>query len=331
MTGSATRHTPKLSTEDALEQLEVFLEKHLSGDTPVLKEISLYLIRSGGKRIRPAISFLCAELLGDITQDHIKGAACIELIHTATLFHDDVMDGSLIRRGEKTSHTIWGANHSILAGDYLLCKALSLLSEIRNWNVVRLIQTCATSVVQGQAMELAMNEVPGEKQEGSYFDVIRLKTASLFEAAAVLPGALCETSIEKMRALKVLGENLGICFQLHDDLMDYFGTEAQLGKKPGQDFREKKRTLPLIWASQRALMSEKRKIEAWLKDGSDRSFQEMATLMRTHNIPHKIFLKAGSYSKDTQQSLEKFDSPAAHEASRNLKDIVSALTEPAKL
>lgn len=248
------------NVQTELQQLEQTLTTMLQDMPSPIKEVSQHLVHSGGKRIRPTLLFLCTKLLGPVTPKHLEAAACIELIHNATLLHDDVIDSSDVRRGKPTAHTVWSQHHSILSGDFLLCKALETLSHIEDWPTLRLIHASACDVIIGQTKELMETNLPIGAQKEHYLDVIRLKTASLFETSATLPCLL--SSAENLKdAFQTFGYHVGMCFQLVDDFLDYQGTQERTGKAPGQDFREGKVTLPLILAYQESTPQEQMFLE----------------------------------------------------------------------
>ncbi|TGW15549.1 polyprenyl synthetase family protein [bacterium NHP-B] len=317
-----------------LGDLDRLLTDHLDDALPMFKDVSLHLMGGGGKRLRPSLLFVCAKLFGDVSQDHIKGAMCIELIHNATLLHDDVLDRSSVRRGRPTAHHLWTESHSILTGDFLLCKALELLTDIENWDAVRLVHKAATYVIQGQALE--MTPPPGSigEQEAHYEKVIMLKTAPLFEASAGLAGILGDpVLINQKTALQTFGHHLGIAFQLIDDILDYRGQENVIGKKPGQDFREKKVTLPVIVAFQQGTPDEQAFwTRVFLEDathdpaslaqeGQDDDFHHALTLLEKHDAFKQVLHKAKSCAVQAKEALS-FCDQSVQDALGHMFDVI---------
>ena len=307
--------------KDELSILDDALNVYLESSLPLFRDVGLHLISGGGKRLRPALCFLCAKFLDRVSEDHVKGAMCLELIHNATLLHDDVLDRSSVRRGRPTAHHLWTESHSILTGDFLLCKALQLLTEIENWEAVRLVHGAATQVIEGQALEMIPSMLPIGDQEDHYTRIISLKTAPLFEAAAGLAGILSHVPEDQVRALRTCGYLLGISFQLVDDILDYKGDERLIGKRPGQDFREKKITLPVILAFQKGSQDE---CDFWTgvfesDDVGDRDFDHAMALMEKHESFKDVLKRAKSYASKAQESLGLLTPP--------LKDTLESVFE----
>jgi octaprenyl-diphosphate synthase len=291
--------------KEELSILDNALNVHLDSSLPLFRDVGLHLISGGGKRLRPALCFLCAKFLDRVSDDHIKGAMCLELIHNATLLHDDVLDRSSVRRGRPTAHHLWTESHSILTGDFLLCKALELLTEVENWAAVRLVHGAATQVIEGQALEMVPSTLSIGDQEDHYTRIISLKTAPLFEAAAGLAGILSHVSENQIKALRTCGRLLGISFQLVDDILDYKGEERLIGKRPGQDFREKKVTLPVILAFQKGNQGER---AFWTRafgseDITDTDLDHAMALMEQHGSFKEILKRAKGYASKAQESL----------------------------
>ncbi len=277
-----------------LEAVNQQIKQKLVSEVSLIHKMTNHHLKSGGKRIRPLLTLAASKLSGYSEGDRdINLAACVELIHSATLLHDDVIDASSIRRGIKTSNVIWGNQSSILVGDYLLSRCFEMMVEDGSIEILKLLSSTSSKIAQGEVMQL---EHKGEVDilEETYFDIINLKTSSLF-AAATKVGA-CITNKEKKRkdALESYGKNLGIAFQITDDALDYFSTKTVFGKEIGKDFYEGKITLPLIIIFQRANSEEKfflKKIFKKEKRNED-DFSETLFLINKYKAIQAIFKKA---------------------------------------
>lgn len=221
------------------------------GKSPLIQEIADHLISSGGKRIRPMLLILAAKMCGSKDDSYNNFGAAVELIHTATLLHDDVVDNSLIRRGKKTSNAIWDNKASILVGDYLFSIAFQLMVRGDDMRILDLLSKASSTMADGEVMQLE-NSSDVEVSEEKYFEIIFGKTAVLFSAAAEVGALLNKRQINEIEAMRDFGKNLGIIFQIVDDMLDYSSKENILGKDLGNDFFEGKVTLPIILTYQRA-------------------------------------------------------------------------------
>ncbi|MBA4418336.1 MAG: octaprenyl diphosphate synthase [Syntrophus sp. (in: bacteria)] len=244
----------KLIEED-LKHLEMSIQKLITTKVSFIKEIVNYIIKSGGKRARPILVILSARLSGYQGDLHIPYAAIIEFIHTATLLHDDVVDNAKTRRGNSTVNTVWGNEPSVLVGDFLYSKSFELIAENGNHEIMKTISKATTALSEGEILEL-LKTSDIETSEEEYFEVIGNKTAVLFSAACEIGALLGNSDNEKRSALKAFGYDLGIAFQLKDDVLDYVSYDAILGKHVGTDLKEGKVTLPLIHALQSAKENE---------------------------------------------------------------------------
>jgi octaprenyl-diphosphate synthase len=237
--------------EQDLAKLELSIQRLVTTRVSFIKEIVTYIIKAGGKRVRPILLILSARLSGYEADLHISYAAIIEFIHTATLLHDDVVDNAKTRRGNSTVNTVWGNEPSVLVGDFLYSKSFELMAEDGNHEVLRTISKATTALSEGEILEL-LKTSDAETTEEEYFEVIGNKTAVLFSAACEIGALLGQTSSEKREALRRFGYDLGIAFQLKDDILDYTSYDAILGKNVGTDLKEGKVTLPLIHALESA-------------------------------------------------------------------------------
>ena len=229
-----------------LSRVERLIEQKLKSDVGLIKQMSDHHLKSGGKRLRALLTLGSAKLSGyELGDRDINLAACVELIHSATLLHDDVIDESSLRRGIKTTNSIWGNQSSILVGDYLLSRCFELMVDDGDLEILKLLSSTSAKIAQGEVLQL---EHKGEADllEDTYIDIINLKTAALFSAATKTGACLAGSSEKEKNALESYGKNLGIAFQIADDALDYYAKEKLFGKEIGKDFFEGKTTLPLI-------------------------------------------------------------------------------------
>jgi octaprenyl-diphosphate synthase len=225
-------------------------------DVTMIPEVANHLISSGGKRLRPMLTLAMAQLSGYAGDGHIKLAAAVEFMHTATLLHDDVVDESDMRRGKLAARMLWGNEASVLVGDFLLGQAFRMMVEVGNLHSLEILSSAAAVIAEGEVMQLgaAKNTATNEDE---YLSVIRAKTAELFAAACEVGPALAFKDKAELAACRSFGMNLGVAFQLIDDALDYGGKSAKLGKNVGDDFREGKITLPVVLSFRRGTDSER--------------------------------------------------------------------------
>jgi octaprenyl-diphosphate synthase len=305
-----------------LEAVNQQIKQKLVSEVSLIHKMTNHHLKSGGKRIRPLLTLAASKLSGYSEGDRdINLAACVELIHSATLLHDDVIDASSIRRGIKTSNVIWGNQSSILVGDYLLSRCFEMMVEDGSIEILKLLSSTSSKIAQGEVMQL---EHKGEVDilEETYFDIINLKTSSLF-AAATKVGA-CITNKEKKRkdALESYGKNLGIAFQITDDALDYFSTKTVFGKEIGKDFYEGKITLPLIIIFQRANSEEKfflKKIFKKEKRNED-DFSETLALINKYKAIQASFKKAEYFVNISYNALGIFEDSEEKKILQNLTE-----------
>ncbi|MEM6906583.1 MAG: polyprenyl synthetase family protein, partial [Pseudomonadota bacterium] len=229
---------------------EVIRARMTSEHAPRIPEISAHLIEAGGKRLRPILTLAAAGLCGYPGRDHVKLAAVVEFIHTATLLHDDVVDGSEKRRGKATANILFDNISSVLVGDYLFARAFQLMVECGSLRVLDILSNAAAVISEGEVLQLTTAHDLSTDLD-RYEQVIRGKTAALFAAATEVGGVISGVPEAQIQALKTYGDGLGMAFQLADDLLDYGGSSAALGKNTGDDFREGKVTLPIIYSVSR--------------------------------------------------------------------------------
>ncbi len=218
-----------------------------SEHAPRIPEVTAHLVEAGGKRLRPLLTLAAARLCGYAGSDHVKLAATVEFIHTATLLHDDVVDESHRRRGRPTANLLWDNKSSVLVGDYLFSRSFQLMVETGNLRVLDILANASATIAEGEVLQLTAAQDLGTT-EAIYLQVIRGKTAALFSAACEVGGVIAGADAALVRALYDYGDALGVAFQVVDDLLDYGGSDAAIGKNTGDDFRERKLTLPVIKA-----------------------------------------------------------------------------------
>jgi octaprenyl-diphosphate synthase len=237
------------------EQVNRLIVDQLQSDVPMVENVGHYIVDAGGKRLRPLLVLLSATALGRCSPDHIKFAAIIEFIHTATLLHDDVVDISDLRRGRPTANAEFGNAPSVLVGDFLYTRAFQLMVQLADMDVLAHMADTTNTIAEGEVLQLARAGQPGTTQE-QYLDVITRKTAILFAAACYGAAALSGADLNTRQVLQGFGLNLGIAFQMIDDVLDYEGDPGTMGKNIGDDLTEGKATLPLIHAMREGTHAE---------------------------------------------------------------------------
>jgi octaprenyl-diphosphate synthase len=239
-----------------MERVNAAIVARTGSEVTTIPEVANHLIASGGKRLRPMLTLAMAKLSGYRGDGHIKLAAAVEFMHTATLLHDDVVDESDMRRGKLAARMLWGNEASVLVGDFLLGQAFRMMVEVGNLHTLEILSAAAAVIAEGEVMQLgaAKNTATNEDE---YLAVIRAKTAELFAAACEVGPALAVKDKAELAACRSFGMNLGIAFQLIDDALDYGGKSAKLGKNVGDDFREGKITLPVVLSFRRGTDSER--------------------------------------------------------------------------
>jgi octaprenyl-diphosphate synthase len=230
-----------------MNQVNGVILARMQSDVPLIPELAGHLIAGGGKRMRPMLTLACARLLDYQGTRHHQLAACVEFIHTATLLHDDVVDGSNLRRGRRTANLIWGNAASVLVGDFLFSRSFELMVEDGSLRVLRILSGASAIIAQGEVDQLTAQRQIGTS-EARYLKIIDAKTAALFAAACRIAAVVAEQPAHIEEALDSYGSNLGIAFQLVDDAIDYASDDATMGKDAGDDFRDGKVTLPVILA-----------------------------------------------------------------------------------
>jgi octaprenyl-diphosphate synthase len=243
-------------TEDMTAVNAVIRDRMASRHAPRIPEVTAHLVEAGGKRLRPMLTLAAARMLGYTGDHHVKLAATVEFIHTATLLHDDVVDESARRRGRPTANLLWDNKSSVLVGDYLFARSFQLMIETGSLRVLDILADASATIAEGEVLQLTAAQNLGTTED-IYAQVIRGKTAALFAAACEVGGVVAGGTAAQVAALRTYGDALGMAFQIVDDLLDYGGTDAAIGKNTGDDFRERKVTLPVIKAVAQADADER--------------------------------------------------------------------------
>ena len=257
---SAISKLSELLSEKVSKTNEVIEENLSSKETPIIGDIASHLINSGGKRVRPLLTLVASKLFDYKGEKDTFLAAAIEYIHSATLLHDDVIDRSEKRRGLKTANLIWTNKYSVLVGDFLFSRAFQLMVKTKSLKIMRTLSDASAIISQGEILQVGIEKKLDASQE-DYLKVIQGKTSALFSAACQAGAEITEASDSHAQALRVYGECIGTSFQLIDDLLDYLGDENEMGKNTGNDFFEKKITLPIIHAYEHSSAPEKKFIK----------------------------------------------------------------------
>ncbi len=306
---------------DAVNQL--IRERMVSEHAPRIPEVTAHLIEAGGKRLRPMLTLAAALLCGYKGSDHVKLAATVEFIHTATLLHDDVVDESAQRRGRPTANLLWDNKSSVLVGDYLLARSFLLMVETGSLRVLEILSNASATISEGEVLQLTAATDLGT-DEGIYLQVVRGKTAALFSAATEVGGVIAGAPEERVKALFDYGDALGIAFQIADDLLDYQGDSAATGKNVGDDFRERKLTLPVIKAVAQATDEErafwKRTIEKG--DQRDGDLEQALALMAKYQTLEATRQDAVAWADRAKTALDTLPPHDIRDMLRDLADYV---------
>lgn len=296
----------QLIGQDLHKVNDVILE-YTEGRASLIPLLSNYLVHSGGKRMRPLLTLLAAKLCGYEGDRHIRLAAAVEFIHTATLLHDDVVDDSQLRRNKPTANNVWGNKASILVGDFLLSQAFRLMVKDGSLKILDILSTASGVIAEGEVKQLlAVNNL--QLTVVDYIDIVRSKTAELFAAACQIGPYLTDRTLYEDKAMKTYGMNLGIAFQIIDDVLDYLADQEALGKRIGDDFREGKVTLPIIYAYQTAGQEEKAFWHRTFVKGerSEEDLRHAIKLLQEGGYLIQAMKDATKYIEDARRALFPF-------------------------
>ncbi|MCH8278480.1 MAG: polyprenyl synthetase family protein, partial [Proteobacteria bacterium] len=294
-------------TDGDMRAVDKLISTSLASDVVLVSQVSEYIVMSGGKRLRPLIVLLAAQALGYEGDQHVRAAAIIEFIHTATLLHDDVVDSSKRRRGQDSANTVFGNQASVLVGDFLYSRAFQMIVDIGDMRITRILADATNTIAAGEVMQLMSVHDP-DTTEKDYRQVIYRKTARLFEAGAQIAAVLARQDTETETSMIDYGRHLGTAFQLVDDALDFDASPDELGKNLGDDLAEGKATLPLIYAMQKASDDDSNLIRnAILEGGLDQLSQITAIIQST-----------GALQYTAEKAREAAD--LAIESLRNIRD-----------
>jgi octaprenyl-diphosphate synthase len=325
---AATKPHERLQTALAgdLEAVSDLIRTRMASQhAPRIPEVTAHLVEAGGKRIRPMLTLASARLCGYEGADHQKLAATVEFIHTATLLHDDVVDESQRRRGRPTANLLWDNKSSVLVGDYLFARSFQLMVETGDLRVLDILSNAAATIAEGEVLQLtaATNLAT---TEDIYLQVIRGKTAALFQAATEVGGVIAGQPDPVVQALARYGDGLGVAFQMADDLLDWGGASGTIGKNTGDDFRERKLTLPVIRAVARANAQER---AFWVRtiekgDQHDGDLEQAMELLRRHGTLEETRSEAEARAADARAALGHVPAHALTDMLADLADYVVA-------
>ncbi|ALE51977.1 octaprenyl diphosphate synthase [Candidatus Thioglobus autotrophicus] len=266
--------------KEDLAQTDALLQSRLSSNVALINQMSGYIIGAGGKRLRPLLLLLCARATNYQGEHHRLMAVVIELIHTATLLHDDIVDESATRRGKNTANEVWGNAPSVLVGDFLYSRAFEMMVEPGSMKIMQILSKATNEIAQGEVLQL-LNCQNSALTEAEYYQVIERKTAVLFQAATQIGGMLSEIDSTQEQALKDYGLHLGNAFQIIDDVLDYESDSATMGKEVGDDLAEGKTTLPMIYALANTSGSDKQLLEEAINNADNSKITQVVQILQS--------------------------------------------------
>jgi octaprenyl-diphosphate synthase len=298
-----------------MERVNAAIVARTGSDVAMIPEVANHLISSGGKRLRPMLTLAMAQLTHYAGDGHVKLAAAVEFMHTATLLHDDVVDESDMRRGKLAARKLWGNEASVLVGDFLLGQAFKMMVEVGSLKALEILSSAAAVIAEGEVMQLGVAKNTATTED-EYLAVIRAKTAELFAAACEVGPALAGRPKAEQAACRSYGMNLGVAFQLVDDALDYGGKAARLGKNVGDDFREGKITLPVVLSFRRGSDSER---AFWVRalennDATEKDLETAVGLMTKHRAIEDTIKRADHYGAIAKDALGLFSASAMKQA-----------------
>ncbi|HWK45275.1 MAG TPA: polyprenyl synthetase family protein [Stellaceae bacterium] len=298
-----------------LARVNALILERMHSPVALIPQLAGHIIAAGGKRLRPMLTLAAAKLCGYQGERHLTLAAAVEFIHTATLLHDDVVDASDLRRGLATANAVWGNKPSVLVGDFLFSRAFQLMVADGSLEVLAILSQASAVIAEGEVMQLiTANDI--ETTEEAYLDVIGAKTAALFAAASRIGAVVADRPTAEAVALENYGRNLGMAFQLIDDMLDYSAHQAELGKSVGDDFRDGKMTLPIVLAIRRSTEDERqfwrRTMEEQIQEEDD--LATAIALLRKHGTLAMTMERARLYGNTAIAALEPFTDSEARQA-----------------
>jgi octaprenyl-diphosphate synthase len=312
----------RLLVQSDLDATDKFIYTELESHIPLINDLIQYILACGGKRIRPLLVLLSARAFGHQNDEHINLAAAIELIHTATLLHDDVVDNSTLRRGHETAHTIWGNEASVLVGDFLYSRAFQLIVRLQNLRVMNIFADATNLIAEGEVLQLVNCKNPDTTEE-SYYDVIQRKTGKLFEVSSQLGPALASTCTDtEFDAMQKYGMHLGIAYQLIDDALDYSAPAEQMGKNMGTDLAEGKPTLPLIHALRLGTPAEIAVIRKAIETGSCEQLDSILQIIESTGAIEYTANAAKKHARHAHEVLAHVPASPYRSGLQNLAEFV---------
>src|SRR3954468_6533802 len=296
-----------------LARVDALIGARLDSDVALVREVARYIVASGGKRLRPALLLLACRALGYAGEGHLQLAAVVEFIHTATLLHDDVVDESHLRRGRSTANAAFGNAAAVLVGDFLYSRAFQMMVELEDMRVMQVLAEATNTIAGGEVLQLMGSHDPAV-DEARYLEVIRRKTAKLFEASARLGGVLARSAPAVEAGLADYGVHVGTAFQLIDDVLDYSGDEATIGKSLGDDLAEGKPTLPLIRVLRTGSPAQVEVVRRAIVDGGRDDFAGVLAAIRGCGALDYARAAAGREAQAAAQSIAGLPASAAKES-----------------
>jgi octaprenyl-diphosphate synthase len=290
---------------DRLKSVEVFIAREIQDAQPMVSEVAGYVLTSGGKRIRPALVLLISKALGAKGERDVRYGAVVEFIHSATLIHDDIIDESDLRRGKPTANKKWGNQTTVLVGDWLYTRSMALCLEFGDVDVMRLLTAATLQMTEGEIMADQVRyriDLPEE----TYMEITRRKTAELFAAACAIPALFQPATLHITEPLQEFGRDLGLCFQLVDDLLDFTSNRSRLGKPVLADLREGRVTLPIILLLPRLNRDQKSRLERVVMDGAFEAIseQEVLEIVRTSGVLDEVQERAQFHAQRAADRLD---------------------------
>ena len=309
--------------ETDMQAVDELITRRLQSDVVLVNQLSNYIIKSGGKRLRPMLALLMARACGYKGDRHVDVAAIVEFIHTATLLHDDVVDESDMRRGKETANNVWGNQAAVLVGDFLYSRAFEMMVDVDEMQVMSIMAQTTNTIAEGEVLQL-LNINDADTSEERYFEVIYSKTAKLFEAACQLGAVLAGLSEEQEKAVAQYGLHLGTAFQLVDDILDYIADSDEMGKNVGDDLAEGKPTLPLIYAMRKSLENNQAEDAALVKSAIEEGGLEyidevMKIIEKTQALEYTI----EAAKRETQLANQSLDNLPDNEFKTALIDLAN--------
>ncbi|WP_029655222.1 polyprenyl synthetase family protein [Marinobacter daepoensis] len=308
---------------DDFSRMNDLIIERLASDVPMVQKIAQYIIESGGKRLRPLLVLLSSQAAGYQQNEHLKLATVIEFLHTATLLHDDVVDTSDMRRGRSTANAKWGNAPSVLVGDFLYARAFEMMVELQNLPIMNVLSHATAVIAEGEVMQL-MNVKNPDLTEQQYMAVIHNKTAMLFEASSHTGALLAGANSDQEKALRNYGNHLGLAFQLVDDVLDYQGDAAAMGKNVGDDLAEGKTTLPLIYAMANSSDEDRQLIRQAIRKGGLDDLPKVLAIVKASGAIEYTMTKAREQAQFARELLNCLPESDHRQALELLTDVAVA-------